>query len=152
MKNAITIIRNYRTQALELFDTFSAEQLNLIPEGFNNNILWNLGHLITSDQQIWYRASHQPYRINKEFIETFRRGTKPEQAYDQAQIQQVKGYMIHTIDDFVADYNSGLFKEYTNWTPLVGGEVTSLDEAIAFSAFHHGLHASAINRIRKFIR
>ncbi|RAJ77538.1 DinB family protein [Chitinophaga dinghuensis] len=151
MKHAITIIRNFRSQALQLFDTYSEEQLNQVPEGFNNNILWNLGHLIASDQQIWYMASNHPLRIDKPFIDTFRRGTKPEQPYDAATIQQVKNFMIQPIDDFVADYNTGMFSEYNTWTPLVGGPVTSLDEAIAFSAFHHGLHASAINRIRKFI-
>ena len=34
---------------LEAFlDNFTLEQLNKIPEGFNNNIIWNIAHTIVT--------------------------------------------------------------------------------------------------------
>ena len=43
--NAIT---QTRANAIAAIEGLSNEQLNEIPEGFSNNIAWNLGHILVT--------------------------------------------------------------------------------------------------------
>lgn len=40
------------------FDNYSLEQLNKIPAGFNNNLIWNIGHIIVAQQSLIYQLSN----------------------------------------------------------------------------------------------
>ena len=46
MRKEIDILRKARLKMLEKINELSLEQLNKVPEGFNNNIIWNMGRLI----------------------------------------------------------------------------------------------------------
>ena len=54
MTKQIEIIRKTRAYLLESLKDLSTEQFNQIPGGFNNNIIWNLGHMIATQQGICY--------------------------------------------------------------------------------------------------
>ncbi len=45
MNKQIEILRNTRKHLLSFINDLSTEELNEIPQGFNNNIIWNLAHL-----------------------------------------------------------------------------------------------------------
>jgi hypothetical protein len=49
-----------RNLYLRFFEEYSLEQLNKIPEGFSNNLIWNIGHVIVAQQSLVYRGSNQP--------------------------------------------------------------------------------------------
>jgi len=51
------ILRYSRTRLLHLMETIDYEILFKIPEGFNNNIIWEIGHCITSQQRHMYMCS-----------------------------------------------------------------------------------------------
>ena len=42
MKDALEIIRKTRAGFIGMTKNLSIEQMNLVPEGFSNNIIWNL--------------------------------------------------------------------------------------------------------------
>ena len=54
MDKLFDIIHAGRVKFAELVDRLSIEELNEIPEGFNNNIAWNFGHVIISQQMLCY--------------------------------------------------------------------------------------------------
>jgi hypothetical protein len=61
MKSQIEIIKKTRTFLLEQIKNLGNEEFNRVAEGFNNNIIWNLGHMIAAQQGICYkRAVCQP--------------------------------------------------------------------------------------------
>ena len=61
MTKQIEIIKKTRVSLLELVKDLSTEQLNKIPDGFNNNIIWNLAHMIAAQQGVCYvRAGLAP--------------------------------------------------------------------------------------------
>ena len=46
-------------------DNYSLEQLNTIPSGMSNNLIWNLGHVVVSQQKLVYALSGLPMqRLN----------------------------------------------------------------------------------------
>ena len=56
-RNVFKYIRRNRELFLELVNSLSIEQLNKIPEGFNNNIAWNFGHIVVTTQTLCYVRS-----------------------------------------------------------------------------------------------
>jgi hypothetical protein len=54
MNNKIDKIKKIRGFLLEQIADLTNEQLNTIPNGFHNNIIWNLIHSICAQQGICY--------------------------------------------------------------------------------------------------
>ena len=50
MKTQLAIQLHNRKIFHHYLKHFSLEQLNAIPEGFNNNILWNIAHTMVTHQ------------------------------------------------------------------------------------------------------
>ena len=88
MNKNIDNIKKTRLFLLNAINDLSTDQLNEIPAGFNNNIIWNLGHMIAAQQSICYiRAGVLPV-VEKKYITEYKPGTKPEQHVDAAEIQK----------------------------------------------------------------
>ncbi|GAA4195809.1 hypothetical protein GCM10022289_00510 [Pedobacter jeongneungensis] len=71
------ILRASRNRLLQLIETSGNEILFKIPAGFNNNIIWQIGHCITSQQRHVYMRSGLPMYISKAFMESFEIGSSP---------------------------------------------------------------------------
>lgn len=61
----------------------TVEQLNKIPKGFNNNIAWNLGHILVTQQLLVYALTDTKPLISENLIQTFRKGTAPEKEFQR---------------------------------------------------------------------
>ena len=57
MENTFKIWETNRKLYLNFLNTYNLEQLNKIPDGFSNNIIWNIGHIVVSQQALVYRLS-----------------------------------------------------------------------------------------------
>lgn len=128
----------------------SLEELNKIPDGFNNNIIWNAGHAIATQQLLVHKLSGTPLFVSDEFIETYKKGTKPEKDATQAEVDQIMEYLFSTIDKTKDDYAKGVFtgfKEYTLSTS--NGVLKSVENAIEFNNYHEGIHLGYILAIKK---
>jgi len=151
MRRLIDIIKQPRLLVLKEIENFSTEQLNKIPEGFNNNIAWNLGHMIAAQQGICYKRSGLDITITEDFFHTYKPGTKPEKFIDTAEITFIKEQLFTTLEQLEADMNTGIFVNYTQVMTRYGIELNSIDEAISFLPFHEGLHIGYIMSLRKLV-
>jgi len=52
MKEHLSILAHNRALYARFLKSFSLEQLNTVPEGFNNNIIWNVTHALVTQQSI----------------------------------------------------------------------------------------------------
>ena len=75
----------------DLLENLTLEQLNKVPEGFNNNIIWNVAHTIVTQQLLVYNLSAIPMIISDELVEMYRKGTKVERDVTQAEVDLIKG-------------------------------------------------------------
>jgi hypothetical protein len=71
MNNKIDKIKKIRGLLLEQIADLTNEQLNTIPNGFNNNIIWNLTHSICAQQGICYLRGGQHAIVPDKFIAPF---------------------------------------------------------------------------------
>ena len=124
-----------------LMEKLSPEQLNKIPEGYNNNILWNIGHSIATQQLLVYGLSGEDIQVPKHIIDLYRKGTKPEKSATLKEIEEVKSLLFSTITQLEKDYNNGIFTSFKTYTlSTSGGTLHKVEDAIAFNNFHEGLH------------
>ena len=73
MQQIFDITETSRKVLLQFLEKYSVEELNKIPEGFSNNIIWNIGHIIVVQQMLVYKLSSLPMMISEEMIEKFKK-------------------------------------------------------------------------------
>ncbi|WP_461453610.1 DinB family protein [Mucilaginibacter sp.] len=151
MKRAIEILKFPRQRVLNEISHLSVEQLNKIPGGFNNNIIWNLGHMIASQQGICYLRAGLPASVEEAFFHTYKSGTKPEGFLDAAGVEKIKKMLFTTLEQLDTDQDSGIMANYTPFVTRYDVEINNIDEAIAFLPFHDGLHIGYIMSLRKLV-
>ena len=54
MHQVFEITRLSRKIVAEYLENYTLEQLNKIPDGFHNNLIWNIGHIIVVQQMLVY--------------------------------------------------------------------------------------------------
>ena len=136
---------------LKLIENYSLEQLNKIPEGFSNNLAWNLGHIIVAQQGLVYRLSGLPTYVSDEMTNTYKNGSKPTGTTTQAEIDELKVLLFSLIEKTKEDYANGKFVTYNEYTTGTGFHLASTMEAMNFNNYHEALHFGFMMNIRKFI-
>jgi len=151
MKREIEIIEKPRKMILGLISDLNIDQLNKIPAGFNNNIIWNLGHMIASQQGLCYKRTGVELRVTDDFFKTYVSGSKPERFITEAEYEEVEQLFFSTLEDLQTDYDAQKFDNYQSINTRYNIPVSNIDEAIAFLPFHDGLHIGYIMSLRKLV-
>lgn len=134
-----------------LLENLTLEQLNKVPEGFNNNIIWNVAHTIVTQQLLVYKLSGIPMIVSDELVEMYRKGTKVERDVTQAEVDLIKGLLFSTIEKTKEDYDNRIFQTYHEYTVTTKSKLTNVDEAIAFNNFHEGIHLGYVLALKRII-
>lgn len=151
MNFSLESLKSLRAFALQLTEGLSDEALNLIPDGFNNNIIWNLAHLVAAEQGVIYVRSGLPPTISADFVKTYTRGTKPESRVDAEGIARIKSMLSSTIPALEEDFARNAFIAYKPWTTPYGITISTIDEALQFLLFHEGLHCGYIMALKRVL-
>lgn len=151
MEATFKIWETCRKHYLTLIEQYSLEQLNEIPDGFSNNIVWNLGHIIVAQQGLVYRLSGLPMYISTDMRNAYKNGTKPTGTTTQEEVNELKSLLFSLIEKTKEDYVSEKFVAYEEYTTGTGYNLKSLTEALEFNNLHEGIHYGIIMSIRKFI-
>jgi hypothetical protein len=151
MTKSIETIKNLRAALLKITSELSTELLNEVPPGFNNNIIWNMGHIIAAQQGVCYKRSGLDMKIDESFFLKYKPDTKPEGFIDQNGIEYIKALMFSTLGELEIDYNNNLFKNYPTFTTRYGVELSSIENAIDFLTFHDGLHMGYVMALKRLV-
>jgi hypothetical protein len=148
-KKSIEFIKNGRNRLIATLEGLTTEQLNHVPEGYNNNLIWQLGHVIASQQGVTYPKAGLTPIMDPALIEQYGNGTKPENTLDAKQIADLHELSARTLDQFEKDLAADAFKNYESWGFPNGTTFDNIDDAIQMLAFHEGMHygyAQALKR------
>ncbi|WP_225318044.1 DinB family protein [Flavobacterium luteum] len=77
MESTFKIWSTNRNLYLNFINTYSLEQLNKIPDGFSNNLIWNIGHVIVVQQGLVYKFSGLPMNVSDDLFDKYKNGSKP---------------------------------------------------------------------------
>ena len=151
MNQLFTITETSRNMVSKILENHSLVQLNKIPEGFSNNLIWNIAHIVVTQQLLVYKLSGLPTMVSDEIIEKYKKGTKPEQDASQAKVNEIKSLLFITIKKTKEDYDNGIFKNYNEYPTSTGFILNNVEDAMAFNNFHEGLHIGILMSLRKFV-
>lgn len=130
-------------------ENFTLEQLNTVPEGFSNNIFWNIAHTIVTQQLLVYSLSEVPMLISNELVAKYKKGTKTEHAATQEEVDEIKSLLFSTIEKTKEDYSAKIFKHYNTYTLSTKSVLINVEDAITFNNFHEGIHLGYILALKK---
>ena len=133
------------------FEDYSLEQLNKVPQGFSNNLIWNIGHIVVSQQMLVYSATGNTPMVSQELINKYMRGTKPEGDVTQLEVDLIKSLLFEPVIKTEEDYRSGLFTTYTPRKTQLGFDLQTVEDAITFNNYHEAIHLGIMMGIRKFV-
>lgn len=129
--------------------SFSLEELNKVPKGFNNNIIWNIAHVVVTQQLLVYNLSGLPMITDDEMVAKYRQGTKVEKDVTQDEVNEIKELLFLTVEKMKEDYDKGVFKTFNSYTTSTNISMTNVEEAIEFNNFHEGIHLGYILALKK---
>lgn len=132
-------------------DNYSLEQLNTIPAGMSNNLIWNLGHVVVSQQKLVYALSGLPMHILDSLFEKYQNGSRPDGKTTQAEVDEIKKLLSEMVEKTKADYEAGIFKEFHPYQTKTGFYLGTLKEAMEFNNYHEGIHLGIMMSIKKHI-
>lgn len=144
--------RATRKWLLEIIKDLSPEQLNEIPAGFNNNIIWNIAHLIAAQQGICYVRAGLKIVVEEKYFLDYKTGTKPGEPLNSDEIDIIKRLLLSSLEQLEPDLEKGLFNNYIAWTTRYAVEINNIDDALSFLPFHEGLHAGYIMALKRVIK
>ena len=151
METAFRITETSRKVLLGFLEKYSLDELNKIPEGFSNNLIWNIGHILVVQQLLVYKLSGLPTMVSNEMIEKYQRGTKPEHNVGQEEVDEIKVLLFSTLEKTKQDFEENLFQNYTEFTSMSGFTMKSAANAIEFNNYHEAMHTGIMMQTRKFI-
>jgi hypothetical protein len=98
-----------------------------------------------------YKLSGLPMLVSDELVDKYKKGSKPEQAATQAEVDQIKALLFDLVDQTQADYGSGVFTQFTEYPTSSGFVLKNVKDAMAYNNFHEGLHLGIIMSLKKLV-
>lgn len=132
-------------------DNYSLDQLNTIPPGMSNNLIWNIGHVIVSQQKLVYALSGLPMHIPDSLFEKHQNGSRPDGKTTQTEVDEIKKLLSEMVEKTKSDFEAGVFKEFHPYQTKTGFHLGTWKEAMEFNNYHEGIHLGIMLQIKKFL-
>lgn len=153
IERQIDVLKKGRMLMLKVIEDCSLEQINKIPSGFNNNIGWNIGHLVVTQQLLCYKLSGENTIVSDEMIDKYKKGAMPSNnsIINNEEWLLIKELFLELPKQFQKDYDNNLFETYNEYTTSVNVTIDSLEKAIDFNNFHEGIHLGVLLSLKKLV-
>jgi uncharacterized damage-inducible protein DinB len=140
-------LEDYRKETLHAIEGLTEEQANAIPEGFSNNILWNLGHVYL-DQYLWIaHLTKETIQFPPGYMEWFNYGTKPaDWDTPPPSLATLRTLLEEQPRQIQEAYKERLEEEF----PPTESGMHTIAQVLVRTIFHEGVHLNAINTLRRF--
>ncbi len=139
-KHQINTLRFSRKALVNLIGKYSAEQINAIPTGFKNNLIWNLAHCVCSTTSLCYGPSGNKPQVEAKYIERYKMGTKPEGDVNEDEIKFWRELALSSLDQMEEDFDNGKFENYHAFDITPNYKISTIHDALDFASFHEGSH------------
>jgi len=150
-QKAINLLRATRKNIQGIYNNYNFDQLNSVPAGFNNNLLWNAGHVIVTMELLTYGLAGLPLPSDKEFINRYRKGSKPEPPCPHGDYGLIGEGLGESVDRLVSDLETLDFSNFKAYPTSYGVTLTSIEDALAFNNMHEAMHLGTMLALKKLV-
>ena len=152
MEQLFTITRQHRKILFNYLNTLPVQLLTKIPPGFNNNIWWNIAHVVVTQQKLVYGRSDLPLNLQDTWVSGYQKGTFPEGSPAAAERDELATLLFSTVEQTEKDYQNNRFQHYASYMTSPKVPLNSVEDAIAFNVFHEGLHLGSIMALARAVK
>lgn len=151
MKTQFDILKKSRQLTLKAINDLTLEQIHTIPDGFKNNIAWNVAHLVVTQQLLQYKLSGLDCLVPDELIDEHRKGTFPTRTFTEEEFEEVTDLLAGLPDTLEEDFNEGIFENYNAYETSTGFVLDTFETAVNFNNYHEGIHLGIILALKKLV-
>jgi hypothetical protein len=148
-----TLLLQTRNNYLAVLEDLSINEVNTIPIGFNNNIVWNIAHIVATMDILFYKLNGLEPHLDAEFIDAYRKGTSPQSFVKAETIEGVKRNLLAQPEWIKKDIEAGVFPSQLAkpYITSYNFELATIDDIFNFNNVHEALHMGMVMSLRKFI-
>jgi uncharacterized damage-inducible protein DinB len=119
------------------------------PEGFNNTIRWQVGHVLTVAEQFMFGFPKKSTHLPANYMELFATGTSP--AAWQGDVPHLQELIVQLQDQIarIKEIPAESFNQRLK-TPFLGQE--TFGELTNFAIFHESIHLGQIQAMKRVIK
>ncbi|MEM7574733.1 MAG: DinB family protein [Bacteroidota bacterium] len=140
-----------RQNILGLCANYSLEQLNRIPSGFNNNLIWNAAHVVVTQHLLTYGLCGQAIPLSTDFVQAYRKGSRPQGTVDATQWAFIQAELEESLNRLEADWEQLSALSFKPYPSSYGVTLHSLEEAFIFNQTHEAMHFGTMLALRKLV-
>jgi uncharacterized damage-inducible protein DinB len=124
-----------------------------VPDGFNNSILWNVGHILLAAEQFLFITTNRESILPEHYVQLFSRGTKPsewtmeppslESLLEQldTQTERVKRTFLENIDEKIPTPF-----QFPGLPPL-----ETVGDVLLLTLYHETMHTGQIKALKRLV-
>jgi hypothetical protein len=143
-----------RNKTVELIETVDEKQLTIIPKGFNNNILWNFGHIYVIQERMVFLPARVQAQLDDPLVKLFNNKTTPADWPNELPslhnliplLKEQPGRIKETFQDRP---DEKLPEPITLFKSLTFHTVRDL---ITFTIFHEGMHLETMKVYNRLLK
>lgn len=146
-------IQFVRENTIRSVANMKEEEILLIPQGFHNNIKWNLGHIYFVLERFAFGLTGEKMNMPESYIKLFGPGSKPTDWDEQVpSFQELITFLQDQPNRIEQVLEHRLTEELKKpFTTSSGMTFSTVEEALSFVLFHEGMHFDAIKTIKRLI-
>ena len=136
-----------RLVLLSQTEYLTAEQYNFIPAGFNNNIIWNLGHILFIGDSILHNRLHIPDYLL--LLAKYGKGSKPNELTNLSEIVHIR----RSLTESISIYKTTIQNQSEGFESAIGKAMQAISvEALQFLFFHEQMHYTKVAKLLQKVR
>ncbi|MFD2043740.1 DinB family protein [Ornithinibacillus salinisoli] len=137
-----------RSWTIEVATSMPEDIVHIKPRGFRNNILWQMGHILSSTEYFLFDLPYKQNHLPVNYLELFNTGTSPDQWNERVPI------LAQLITDLERQSNhirqiSNAKLNQTLENPMHGFQ--TLEDCASFAILHEALHVGKIEEMKRML-
>ena len=146
-----TLHRQVRENLRTLLGTLTTEQLNTVPAGCSNNLIWNAGHVVATSELLTYGLGGHALPSGSDFVNRYRKGTRPEGSAGTEEIAYITRELLDGHTRIREDFEKLDWSGYTPYTPSFGATFSTIAEAVTYNNLHETMHLGTMLVLRRLV-
>lgn len=142
-----------RETTLKLAAHLNSDHLKTIPEGFNNNILWNLGHIYVIHENLIFKVSGEGTVMPEGFVEHFAPKTSPKDwGHSVPSFETVVEKLKEQAERMANAFNGKLDVTIPKALQFKTFENTTNGDLLHFGMVHEAMHATTVKLYNQLLQ
>jgi len=142
------LMEGTRQRTLKMLQETDETQADIVPNGFNNSLRWNLGHILFIQERLLFGIAGKPMGVPESYEGMFKNGTKPADWTGNVPSLKELEEGLTAQPKRIREKLSGQLEQRLE-TPFLG--VESVGEMVVFSLNHESIHNGYMMALRRAI-